>query len=344
MIAIKLGTTDVVRSFFYLAKEIEYVCFFLLIINWLPGERSDTKVMHRALMTGVGLSIGFMIFQAVMGIKGLTAGAYGPGLIGESSPNPSGTMLSFCTFYLFSLYYQTRDKKYLKWSLWSSLAVLITVSKLNICALLLTFILFTPKKWMVTGRISKQMTKLLIVFIVLFGVGIVSAIFILDLTHIQGRLLSLHSYRHSIYLRVLLIWGPAIELVKQSVQTMFLGFGKGFKPVTFLAGTVSFDNIYLRQIIEGGIIGISLFVIYYSGIVLRLRSWGRKGGVEVKSYSMALLLFIGFLMINGIFADSFMVVRGMEPFYILLAMTYLAVVTEKKERLKKELDEPAVHH
>jgi len=108
-------------------------------------------------------------------------------------------------------------------------------------------------------------------------------------------------------------WGEAL---RATVEHPIFGFG--------VTGYQFVDAQYPRVLVETGIIGLFIFVLLLLAILKQgLRVFWGTSDVLYKGFSMGFLAgFIG-LLVHAVGANTFIIVRIMEPFWFVLAMVVM---------------------
>ncbi len=309
-----------IYGFFFVLKYFEYFVLFYAIIN----QTHEEAVIKRYLM--VMLSVCFVV--SIVGIMEIPGGgrvtAPFEGRMGE--PNTLGGYLVLMFAVVLGLFLNEVDKMR-RWR-WAGLMVLIlpplayTQSRSSYLALMVViglFILFSQRKRFLIGF---TIAAIFLLPFILPGDIIHRVAYTFDQEHQSGQLkvggvridTSTSARLHS--------WNRVFT--KDIFKHPLLGVG--------VTGGRFMDGQYPRVLYETGIVGLLLFLWLLRRIWVLLRTCYRElSDPALKGMALGTLCGFGGLMVHAIGANTFIIVRIMEPFMILVGLSLAALVIEQKK-------------
>lgn len=255
------------RQASFLARHLE-VFFLTVVVAWLyllAGARAS-RAVGVSLAVGIGANLLWVLFQVATGTQqtllpsagASEAQAYGPMLVGESSPFASGAMTAFAGVVAVSAW---RVGRYRGAAITligiALLAAVVIESRASLLALVAVIAvgMVAPgrgNRW-TTGRLVAMFVGALLLFvdwssiIASLSVRYASAEWALSLTDRESQ-----------------IWSPLVTYVSESA---FFGYGPGA-----LGGVLPYSeahNIFLREVVDFGLVGLVLFVGLLASASLR---------------------------------------------------------------------------
>ncbi len=108
----------------------------------------------------------------------------------------------------------------------------------------------------------------------------------------------------------------------------FLGYG--------ITGYGFVDGQYFRTLIETGVLGFATFIyLLYRIFITVLRAYGNTEDELFKGLSLGMLAGFVALLAHALSANTFVIIRIMEPFWLLMAMITASVtLTDDKTNIK----------
>ena len=326
---------SLIRSSFYLLKEIEYFLIFFLIANWIRSV-SDLKLMSgfllfSGLLNAIWVGSQFITSQSrsLFLVERELSGdvyqhstlleSYGPCLIGESSPLSTGGffMLVFLltlSFYLFSRA-GNRRWLYVVLCVMFSASLALSFSRVSmICAIIGVLILLNQCN-------LKRKIKIIPILIII----LVVAVLMMDqLGYLgEGGRLSYAGINNSFVERLQGIWLPLLH--QQSVSSLFLGFGKGALGTLRGLEATEAHNHYLRVFLESGLFGLIAFVWLLAMIIFLSTRVLKDGKLAIsKVIGGATLTATVGLSVAALFQDVFTPVVLNELWWVLIGLTAAA--------------------
>jgi O-antigen ligase len=99
-----------------------------------------------------------------------------------------------------------------------------------------------------------------------------------------------------------------------------------------LGGGVFVDGQYIRVLIETGLLGLTAFLVLLAVMWRRARTAYQTLRVPWhRGFALGYLAGLAGLMFHALAANSFIIVRIMEPFFILTALMFRLPDLEKSE-------------
>lgn len=300
-----MGNVRPLRGFFFTLKYVEYFVVYLMAVNYIRDDRQLRRLLGTALAT--------CAVAAVMGIAQIPSGervsAPFEGSYGE--PNTFGGYLVFMLAVILGLALAARTiPARLRWFALAALVVvplLYTLSRTSWLAavpMLLTLALLSPRRLIVLAGLGVA----IVLGSALFPQQVVDRYnytfhapeargdFSVGGTRFDSSTSArLESWRHGFH-----GW----------LQRPLLGYG--------VTGFPFMDAQYVRVLVEGGLFGLAAF-LWLLWRILRAAWTAYRETVGTRFEGLALGYIAGFmaLVTHGIGANTFIIVRIMEPFWFL---------------------------
>ena len=299
------GNVRPLRGFFFTLKYVEYFVVYLIAVNYVRDERQLRRLLGTALAT--------CAISAAMGIAQIPSGervsAPFEGKFGE--PNTFGGYLVFMLALLLGLALAAKSvPARMRWFALAALAavpLLYTLSRtswLAVLPMILTLIFLSPRR-----------------LILMAGVGCViivgSAVFPEQVVERYKYTFSGHDAKES--LRVLgAQLDPSTNARLESWRYGFRGWTKRPLLGYGVTGFAFMDAQYVRVLVEGGLFGLAAF-LWLLWRILRTAWAAHRQTIGTRFEGLTLGYIAGFmaLIAHGIGANTFVIVRIMEPFWFL---------------------------
>ena len=306
-IGILTGHIQPLKSFFYILKYVEYFMLFFLVTNNIR-DKKQLKTFIVAFLITCAIICAYTTTQ--IGVLGRTTAPF-EGTVGEANTLGGYLVFLFAVCIGLFLYSPLPTWRFCSAALACFIIppLLFTLSRGSYLAFIfmyLTVIVLTRKK------------RLLLIGILILGIFIIPAILPnrvterITATFIPGRVYSLLGTRialdDSAATRVE-SWKWVLEKWK---SRPFLGYG--------VTGVGLVDTQYPRVLGETGIVGFWIFI----WLIITIFRCGLRTFIDIKDdWARGLTLgflagFIG-LLIHSFSANTFIIVRIMEPFWFLAA-------------------------
>ena len=310
---------------FFVIKYLEYFILFYIVVNHLHDEAIIKRFLIMMIFT--------CVIASLIGIAQIPSGervsAPFEGLEGE--PNTFGGYLMFMFCIVLGILLHITDKKR-RIILFITLGIILIPfaftesrsSYLSFVAAMLCFLFYARKK------------KLLF-FMVLLGVAL--APIALPKNVINRVMFTFNQSTQSGQLNVGGIKVDTSTTVRlrawESVLTSsfpknpFLGVG--------VTGGAFLDAQYPRVLLETGMIGLIFFIWFLRRIwvTLKRNSYRLKDPV-MRGVALGALCGYGGLLVHAIGANTFIIVRIMEPFMITLGLVFAMRIIEKEAEEKED--------
>ncbi len=307
-----MGRVNLTTGSFFVLKYVEYTVIYFLVVNYVRDRDQIRRLLYAALVTAV--------IVAVIGIAQIPGGArVSAPFEGENGePNTLGGYLVLMM--AMALAFLGEAKKAAERSRWVLATCLMMVplaftysrtSWLAFCAMLLATIALSRRKAI--------FFLLITVFLVLMIVSPPEGIIERATYTLSSQRGSVEFFGYTIEPSAaarLQAWGIAATALSQYPLT-----GAG------VTGAGLIDAQYPRVIAESGLIGFALFiwlVIRIAGTGFQLRRVGTTHIERVLANGF-IAGFIG-ILVHGIGADTFIIVRIMEPMWLLAGLVGAALL------------------
>ncbi len=315
--------TNFIKSALYFLKEIEYLVIFVFFANKIKDPIEIRKILYfciGGIFISALLTLGYYYF--FMPPNFLTSTLL-PGIV-DPGKFPLGAyyfILSLIALVVF-LY----DRLSPRYKIVSFIAVITGIF----------FMIATTSR---TAFIMTGVVGILFLFDFLkynfqkmplknklwwgISVGIfftLSLIYILK-SPVGGYLTNTQSFMH----RIIYIWGPSLKDVLS--HSPIVGLGKGY-----IHG-IAFDSIYIKILTETGIIG---FIFYFAILINILKTAiksQRSAPHPIYLVKTTLIKGIIALLVGGIFAEVFVIVKVSEIFWMLAGLLFVDSINQNKNIL-----------
>ena len=312
------GRVDLVTGFFFVLKYFEYMIVYFIVANHLESNKQVQNYLWAMLITCAIVSL--------IGIAQIPEGhrvsAPFEGEVGE--PNTFGGYLVFMLSIVVGLFLTTPSFR--NQLIYASLAVLFAIpllytqsrsSYLAVIPVMLTFLLLSEKKqWILAAIlllgitlpfIAPQPAKERVMYTFTQGQRQKNVVEVAGMkldTSTSARIVS---------------WR---EAARDCINHPFLGYG--------VTGYRFLDAQYIRVVLETGFLGIFFFfILLYT--IFRQTYDSFKAAEDPGQRGLAMGLLAGFagLLFHAIGANTFIIVRIMEPFWFVTAMVIMTPQLKK---------------
>ncbi|MBA3015746.1 MAG: O-antigen ligase family protein [Proteobacteria bacterium] len=310
------GNVKPVRSFFHIIKYFEYYFIFFMLVNHLERQDQIQRLVVTLLLTCLITDI-YGLLQIPDGQR-VTAPFEGK----SGEPNTLGGYLVMMTAVSASLALYS-NKRWLSLLLWG-------VSSLNIVVLM-----FTKSRGSYLAFIAMGLTLLLLtkrkIILVFTLLTMLIGPFVLPQA-VKERIIYTFTKQQSSHLTVGKIdLDPStsdrlkgwIDGLKALVKRPLLGYG--------VTGYRFVDSHFLLVLMDTGIIGFLAF----AGLIIALIKAGwhslqASRSPLGKGLATSFLVSTAALMVHALSANTFIIIRIMEPYWFLAGLTVMAPLVERK--------------
>ena len=307
-------------GFFFVAKYLEYFVLFYMIVNQIHDEQSIRRYIKVMLFTCLVVSI--------VGIAQIPSGARvsAPFEGSEGEPNTFGGYLVLMFSVVLGIFLHVQDQgRRLRLALLGC-AILVPLaftesrsSYLAFMASIALFILFARQKRLL---ITLCLVGLILVPVVVPQNVVQRVMYTFTQAPESGQISVGGMHIDTSTSERLRSWERVLK--RDFPRHPLLGVG--------VTGGEFMDAQYPRVLSETGIIGLVLFLWFLQRIwVLLRRSYERLQDPVIKGAALGTLCGYGGLLFHAIGANSFIIVRIMEPFMILLGLLLAAMLVEQKD-------------
>lgn len=319
-VGVLVGRVQPLPGFFYVAKYFEYVVIFFLVINYVRDTDTVKRLFYAAVVTAALISL-IAILQ-IPGGQRVSAPFEGA----EAEPNTLGGYLVLMIAIGLSFFADARSvPQRVLWGGFAALLVLPLVytysrtSWLAFAAVMVAVTLFHRRKttFLVIGTLG------LIVLLVSPPQAVVerASYTLAERASTGSMVVAGYTIEPSAAAR-LQSWFLAGDVLS---QRPFLGFG--------VAGFGIIDAQFPRVLIETGLLGALAFL----WLLRSLYGVGRKLQQTARDrfeQSLATGFLVGFLgmVAHGIGANTFIIVRIMEPFWLLAGLVVALLLIHESSR------------
>lgn len=313
------GEVDLLSGMFFVLKYLEYFVVYFIVLNYIR-DRTHMRRLVIALLLTAGIA-------SLFGMTQIPSGGRVSALFetGGGEPNTFGgylVLMFALTGGLFLTASRARDKMLL-----AALAVVIvipflfTLSRASYLAMVAVFgslFILTKKKMLMGGVLiltalflylappKAVVDRILFTFTQAPEPGQVQIRGVRLETSFSARLTSLEA------------------VIKDWPKRPILGYG--------ITGYHFVDNQYLRALMEMGLVGFLVF-LWIIGTLFRHTRVAYKSSVDPFDRGLSLGFLAGLvgMLIHGAGANTFIIVRIMEPFWFLAAMVIMLPELQREE-------------
>jgi hypothetical protein len=313
---------------FFVIKYLEYFILFYIVVNHVHDE----AIIKRFLM----VMIFTCLIASLVGIAQIPSGlrVSAPFEGAEGEPNTFGGYLMFMFSIMLGILLHTTDKKQ-RFLLFTAMGIILipfafTESRSSYLSFIVAIIcfLFYSKK------------KKLLFFMCLTGVAL--APFILPQNVINRVMFTFNQAEQSGQLQVgnLKVDTSTTERLRAWEEVVSVDFPKNPIFGVGVTGGKFLDAQYPRILLETGIVGLVLFIWFLRRVWVLLKKSSRTLQDPVmRGVSLGALCGFGGLLVHGIGANTFIIVRIMEPFMIILGLVLAMQILEKEKQQREDLED-----
>jgi hypothetical protein len=318
---------------FFVIKYLEYFILFYMVVNHVHDE----AIIKRFLM----VMIFTCLIASLIGMgqipSGMRVSAPFEGVEGE--PNTFGGYLMFMFSLILGILLHTSNKKQ-RFLLFIAMAIILipfafTESRSSYLALIVSIICF----------LVYAQKKILLIFMCLTGLAL--APFVLPQNVIHRIMFTFNQAEQSGQLRVgdFKVDTSTTERLRAWEEVITKDFPKNPIFGVGVTGGKFIDAQYPRVLLETGIVGLVLFLWFLRRVWVLLKKSSRKLQDPVMR-GVALGALCGFagLLTHGIGANTFIIVRIMEPFMITLGLILAMQILENEKQQHEQDSVPDKNH
>jgi len=315
--------SNLTLSLLYWGRDAEFVSL-AFILPYLISNDDNLISMYKVFVAGLVLNCLWLLWQIIASAKGpliefVSVPSYGYTLVGEAQVMATASIYSFALlFFLSSLFNSGKNIQFAVLAMCSAAGLMATLSRTFIAssaAALLVFIAFL--------MLTKQMCRLTNVIFLIVMLAIALTVLVPIFHNMQEASIPVHrleadAVEHSLAdVRGLLIWLP---LWQSFLSNPFIGYGKG--SVRDLI--VVFDeahNYYLRILIEAGIAGMILFLIFiYLVYKTSIDTFNKSGAKKFRLIGLYVILACVLVGVASIGQDTLYSSKVAIPFYFCIGL------------------------
>lgn len=316
LLGVLTGNVQPMRSIFFTLKYIEYFIVYFMAVNYIREERQLWRLLFTAFVTcAIAAAIGIAQIPSGERVSSPFEGQYG-------EPNTFGGYLVFMLAFILAQALSAKTlQARLGWVAFSGLVVLpflFTLSRSSWLAavpMLLTLVILSPRRL----PLMVGLGVLVIAGSVVFPKQVVDRYnYTLDEKIDRGdyqiggkRLDSSTSARLDSWKQGLQAW----------IARPFFGYG--------VTGFSFMDAQFVRVLVEAGLIGLAAF-LWLLWRTLRV-AWGtyrRAVGTPFEGLALGYLAGFMAMIVHSIGANTFIIVRIMEPFWFFTGVIVLLPLLE----------------
>jgi len=307
-------------GFFFVLKYLEYFLLFYMVMNHLYDKETIRRFFIVLLFT--------CFVASLVGISQIPSGGRvsAPFEGAEGEPNTFGgyLMLMFSLVLGVFLYTPKGKRRLMLLTLMGIIFIpfVFTESRSSYLSFIASMGLFI--------FLSEKKTLLIVVSLI----GIALAPVLLPQNVINRVMFTFNQAEEAGQLNVggVKIDTSTSERLKAWENVLTKDFPKNPMLGVGVTGGVFLDAQYPRVLLETGIVGLVLFLWLMRRIwVLLRRCYGEIEDSIFKGAALGAICGFGGLLVHAIGANTFIIVRIMEPFMIVIGLLFAALLLEKKE-------------
>ncbi len=313
---------------FFVLKYLEYFVLFYLVVNYIHDEAIIKRLLIVMFFTCIVASL-FGIAQIPQGLR-VSAPFEGA----EGEPNTFGGYLMFMFSILLGILLHTTHKKQ-RMMIFIMLGIIMVPfiftesrsSYLSFAASIILFLFYARK-------------KTLLIFICLAGLAI--SPFVIPKSVTQRIMFTFNQAEQEGQLRVggIKIDTSTTERLKSWDRVLTQSFPEHPVFGVGVTGGGFLDAQYPRVLLETGMVGMILFVWLLRRIWVTLKKgYQTISDPVMRGVALGALCGYGGLLVHAIGANTFIIVRIMEPFMIILGLI-ISMQRLEKEKATTEKNNP----
>jgi O-antigen ligase len=311
LFGIFFGNVRPLRGFFFVLKYIEYFVVFFMTVNYIREERQLWRLLTTSLVTcAISSFIGILQIPSGERVSAPFEGQYG-------EPNTFGGYLVLMLALVLGLALAAKTlPSQVGWYTFAALIIaplLFTLSRSSWLAsipMLLTLILFSRRRVIIIIGV---------VFAVAFGASLLPKTVIDRYNYTLNSKEDRGDYE---------IAGAKVDTSTSARLDSFrYGFAGWIKRPFFGYGVTGFgfmDAQFVRILVEAGLIGLAAFLwLLYRTWRTARETHRRLAGTRFEGIGLGYLAALVAMITHGIGANTFVIVRIMEPFWFLTGIIAL---------------------
>lgn len=328
-----VGRIQGFSGMFYLLKYIEYFIIFYMVVNYMYTVKQAKSFVMVALFTCVLVSL-YGILQIPGGGR---VSAPFEGQAGE--PNTFGGYLVLMWAVVLGLYLTSKDTRLKRWMLVLSvliaLPLMFTLSRASwvaAAAMYMTLIVLSERRAMLIG--------VAILLIAISPLILPKQVSLRALGTFEAE----RGYEGTQRLAGIALDPSASDRVASNARALEKWKGSPIWGYGITGSGIFLDSQYIRTLVELGLVGLLAFLwLVWTVFRVGLRNFRNARSDFARGITLGYLAgFIG-LLVHGIGSTTFIIIRIMEPFWLLTAIVLLLPTLEDVEtEVKQELEQTGV--
>ena len=315
-------------GFFFVLKYLEYFLLFYMIINHLHDNESIKRYLVVLLLT--------CLLASLVGMSQIPSGARvsAPFEGAEGEPNTFGGYLVLMFSLVLGIFLYTPKGKR-RMMLLTMMGVIIIPfaftesrsSYLSFVVAMVLFLFYSEKKRFLIGA---ALVSIVILPVILPQNVVDRVMFTFNQADEAGQLKVGGVKIDTSTTERLKSWEKV--LTEQFPANPMLGVG--------VTGGGFLDAQYPRILLESGLIGLILFVWFLRRIWIMLKQcYAEIEDETFKGAALGTICGYGGLLVHAIGANTFIIVRIMEPFMIILGLLFAALIVQQDKDKAKQLSD-----
>lgn len=282
-----------ILTFLYITKELIYISVYFIVIYSFDFNKKSSKSIVSF----------FIIITLIYGFYSLATRNityYGISAIVSNSPSQSGIIFLMCAIISMIFYINTKEKVYFILIIVSILTTIATISRTAIVGLaifLASFFSLSLTRKMLTKFEAKKFYKFITLLLLISSVIYILLRF--DLFNFTSLYLDkmidrFMNLSRSVEVRQNMSSDYFSSIIGDSGIKLIFGQGKAIPEIFFNRTTLGVDNQYTRFIIEGGLIGIIIWVIMITTWIISIKKNLTMSLKNILYSIIVMYFFIGF--------------------------------------------------
>jgi O-antigen ligase len=319
VLGVLFGRARPVNGFFYVLKYLEYFVVYFLVVNYLQSEEQIKRFVWAILVTGVLISI-YGIMQIPSGAR---VSAPFEGEFGE--PNTLGGYLLLLISITSGLFLTARQQKrkvlYLVLTAFLAIPFIYTLSRTSWLAMI-------P---MVGTLLFFSYRKTVLIYFIIFAMALTPILAPQSAKERFSYTFQKHATKSVKVAGLNLDPSSSARVVSWKeclidyTDHPILGYG--------ITGYRFVDGQYFRTLVESGIIGlIALIALLFKIFSEVLKVYKTMSNPYEKGLAMGLLAGCSAMFVHAIGANTFIIVRIMEPFWFLVGIIIMMPTLQRTEK------------
>jgi O-antigen ligase len=332
-LGIMAGRIQPLSGVFYILKYIEYFVIFFMVVNFMYTQKHAKAFLTTALITCVIICL-YGIAQ-IPGGERVSAPFEGRG--GE--PNTLGGYLVLMWSIVLGLYLTSSSPRLRRWMLVMSVLIVVplmfTLSRASWGAALAMYVVL----------IVLSQRRLLLIGAAILLAAISPILLPPQVTYrVMNTFQAVRGYEATERIGTIALDPSASARVTTDRRAFQAWQESPIWGYGITGSGIFLDSQYFRTLVELGLIGLGAFLwLVWTAFRIGLHTYRTARTEFSRGLSLGYMAGLAGLMVHGIGSTTFIIIRIMEPFWLLTAIVLLMpTIEEVEEEVEKEVEQEFV--